>query len=500
MCRRSFLFSLGFLLAAVLLLSALSASIAQDGTISPTVSPLLETETSPEPLPQVIRLPFSDTFDSIQTWTPNGEWRFINDDAYDGGGWHVDGFQRNEVSTLEYSAMIDLTGTLSAQLIYRQKGLLPTSDLVAVDLSLNGGQSWFLVDDQIGVDSDWDLHVIDLTDYRSQVIRLRFRVSTGNTILDAAKTGMGYWIDNLTIQFVMLPPENAFAPIDIGPRTLMGLHLIVGAQKEPVIALATRLREIGWPLGTLKGTSGTEEILNAVARISPETIIVFRSLLTPFGQTDCPSATAPPSVEARDWMAGLQSYWAGIEADYFEIINECQLPIEWLVEFSIEAMRIANSQGQCLLLFSFGPGNPEIDQFAHLLPVYEYALQNPCQPGRYHGIALHAYGVEKSTLLSDSGIYLGLRHRMFYAQILPTLPEAIQIPVYLTEAGAGDGRSPFRCEDITRDVIQYTRQIEFDPYIRGFHLWTLGAKGEWINLTPCLDMIGDALENYYRGR
>jgi hypothetical protein len=160
-------------------------------------------------------------------------------------------------------------------------------------------------------------------------------------------------------------------------------------------------------------------------------------------------------------------------------------------------MQVAGSLGECLLLFSFSAGTPDPALFDQLLPVYQYALDNPCQPGRYHGIALHAYGVNKSTLMSESGINLGLRHRLFYSYVLPKLPSAIQIPVYLTEAGPGDGRTEFKCEDITRDVIQYTRELEYDPYIRGFHLWNVGPKNEWVDVTPCLSMIGDALVSYY---
>jgi len=280
----------------------------------------------------------------------------------------------------------------------------------------------------------------------------------------------------------------------------MGLHLTVGAQKEPVLELVKRLRAVGWPLGTIKGTTGTEDILNAVASISPETVIVYRSLVTPSGMVDCPNASVDPVSEARIWIGGLQSYWRGIQADFYEIMNECQPPIAWLVPFALEAMRLAGAQGQCLLLFSFGSGSPEPELFDQLLPVYEYALQNPCLSGRYHGIALHEYGMGKSTLVSESGIYYGFRHRLLYAHVLPQLPSAILLPVYLTEAGPGDGRTPFKCEDVTRDVILYTQQLEYDPYIRGFHLWNLGPKSEWIDVTPCLPMIGDALVSYYSWR
>ena len=88
---------------------------------------------------------------------------------------------------------------------------------------------------------------------------------------------------------------------------------------------------------------------------------------------------------------------------------------------------------------------------------------------------------------------------VYKRQVLQYRPEALLVPVYLTEAGPGDGRAPFTCEQITRDVIQYTRQLEYDPYVRGFHLWNVGP-GEWLDASDCVPMIRDALLAYYAGR
>jgi hypothetical protein len=170
-----------------------------------------------------------------------------------------------------------------------------------------------------------------------------------------------------------------------------------------------------------------------------------------------------------------------------------------MVPFTIEAMRIATQSGVCILVFSFATGMPDVNVYAQYLPVYQYALANPCQPGRTHGIALHAYGVNKQTLLSESGDYLGLRHRLFYQQLLPIWPDAAKIPVYLTEAGPGDGSTMYPCEDIARDVIQYTQQVEADPYIHSFDLWNFGRAAWWADFTPCLPTIADAVLRYYRG-
>jgi hypothetical protein len=491
------------------LMPALPPGAAQEITLIPSPtrrSPDSATPDSATPNPAsdplVIGLPFGESFNQNANWTSTGGWAYDDETAYDGGGWRLDGSQRQQISTLTSVHLLDLSGALGAQLFFRQRGRLPPSDLIAVDLSLDGGLSWVMVDQQIGLALlDWQPHTVDLATYRGQVITLRFRVLTGVDMPDDNTEPLVYQVDNLSIQYVEPPPE--FVAIYNGRRTLMGLHLIVGARREPIIELVRRLVMIGWPLGTVKGTSGTESILNEISILSPDTIIVYRSLLTPVGARDCPNTSNDPVAEAQVWIAGQLQTWSQVQADYYELMNECNPPMEWLAPFTIEAMRLMGERGQCLLVFSFATGNPEPGQFAQLLPVFEYALEHPCQPGRYHGVALHSYGFYPGTLVSESGLAFGFRHRMLMLPILQQKPEAIQIPVYITEAGAGDGRSRFRCEDITRDVIQYTAQLAYDPYVRGFHLWSAGPAGDnqtWFDVTPCLGMIGDALTSYYAGR
>jgi hypothetical protein len=474
----------------------------------------------------VAALPFSDTFDTTaDQWRADGAWRFDEADGYTGGGWTFDGAQANQISALEYTPFIDLHGDLGAQIMFRQRGSLPASDLIAVEISLDGGATWFIVDSQAGFGAaledrsentptppaeiapteepenadGWTLHQISLSDYRNQVIRLRFRAQTGVRLPGAAAQRIFYQIDNLSIQYVA--DATVLLPVFPGPRTLLGLHLIVGARPEPVIELAQRMVDAGWPLGTIKGTSGTETILAEVKRISPQTITVYRSLETPRGLVDCPDSSADPVAEARAWMSGLWGEWQHIGADYYEIMNECLPPTQWLVPFSIEAMRLASERGYCLLVFSFAVGNPEPEQYAQLLPVYDYALRNPCRPGWAHGIALHAYGAMPAMLLSDSGLYLGLRHRLYYADLLQQRPEAARLPVFITEAGPGDDTTSLDCATLAYDMIRYTQQIESDPYVAGFHLWNVGpADSRWVDVSGCLPTIGDALLRYYTAR
>lgn len=542
----------GGMILLVLLFPTLAITNAQDGTPSPdpiVTTPVPTFLPTQDPASVIARVPFTETFDTDQGWEAEGAWRYEPLQGETTGAWFVDSHQRETVSILTYQSSIDLNGVLNARLLYRQNGHLTSSDFVAAEISLDGGATWLLLDMQVGVDAAWDLQTVDLSKYRGQVVRLRFRVQTGRlpdevdenagyyddtegtykptptptvasptesateagadgaTVFDVPDAPVvqtvlygDYGIDNLTIQFFEVPQELAMLPLQVYRRTLMGLHLVVGAQGDPVISLAKRLNDIGWPLGTLKGTSGTESILNAVARSSPETVIVYRSLETPWGLVDCPNEHTDPVAEAQRWISGLQPYWDRVDADYYELMNECLPSAEWLTSFTIEAMRLAQLYSECLLVFSFPPGNPDPGYYQALWPVYEYALANPCQPGRYHGVALHAYGIERTRLVSETDTSIGLRHRLFYNDLIQSIPQSVYLDVYVTEMGQGDGATPFTCEDIARDVITYTRQLEHDPYVRGFHLWNLGLTQQFVDITECMPVISDALVTYYSAK
>ncbi|MBN1964602.1 MAG: hypothetical protein JW910_08140 [Anaerolineae bacterium] len=279
--------------------------------------------------------------------------------------------------------------------------------------------------------------------------------------------------------------------------TLMGLHLINGNSSREVLRLVRLLAQSGHPMGSVKGVSGAETVLNEIKAASPETVVIFRSLRNNERDQDCPSKDLAPEESARQWMAGLESQWSRVNADYYEIMNECSGPWDWMARFGIEAMRIANEQGRCLLLYSFAGGQPEPWEFDQLRPAFEYALANECQPGRTHGWALHAHSLADDVLVSESDVWIVFRHRIFYERLVKALPEAARLPVYVTEMGIGGGTIMPACNTITRDAIQYTYQLEGDPYVKGFHLWSVGSGAQWFDITPCLGQIGDSLLAYY---
>lgn len=282
--------------------------------------------------------------------------------------------------------------------------------------------------------------------------------------------------------------------------TLLGLHVLNERSSAEVLDFVRRMKQAGQPVGTMKGLNGTEAMLNEIEQISPETVTVYRSLITERGLTNCPielGQTPDPVATARDWYATFDPQWDAVNADYFEYMNECPAPLDWIAEFSLEMMKLANQDERCLLLFSFPGGNPDMDVFNQLLPALEYAAQNPCAPGRTHGIAMHAYSARDDELTSESDVWLVMRHRIVHERLQMLLPEAADLPVYITEFGIGGGTLMPACEAIIRDALQYTYQLEEDPYVKGVHLWNVGSGAQWYDITPCLPDLAEALLGYY---
>ena len=84
-----------------------------------------------------------------------------------------------------------------------------------------------------------------------------------------------------------------------------------------------------------------------------------------------------------------------------------------------------------------------------------------------------------------------------HERLLLSLPAAANLPVYITEMGIGGGTIMPGCGLIIRDALQYTYQLEEDPYVKGFHLWNVGSGAQWYDITSCLPDLADALIRYY---
>ncbi|MCC7448969.1 MAG: hypothetical protein IT324_16240, partial [Anaerolineae bacterium] len=159
----------------------------------------------------VIGMPYSDTFDGGAAWTANGTWQLDASTARQGQAWFANTVQRGQVSVLEQSAAIDLRTAVNPQITFWQKASLSAVDVVAVEITIDQGASWIVIDQQANLLTDWTQHAINLSAYKGQTIRLRFRVDATQK-LDATSTTVGYWIDELAV--AETPPA---APTQVVP-------------------------------------------------------------------------------------------------------------------------------------------------------------------------------------------------------------------------------------------------------------------------------------------
>jgi hypothetical protein len=161
--------------------------------VLPTLTPTAET--------LLAALPYADNFDTDAGWIANSAWTLNSDITRGGTAWFADNTQVGLISLLEQSMLIDLATASHPQLTFWQRSNLAANDIMAVDVSVDNGNSWTAFDQQVGLHTDWTMRTVDLTVYQGQVIRLRFRLQTmGGAIADAGTTG--YWIDELIIQDV----------------------------------------------------------------------------------------------------------------------------------------------------------------------------------------------------------------------------------------------------------------------------------------------------------
>lgn len=130
-------------------------------------------------------------------WTANGNW--TTQAAYQGMGWFGSSATRGSSNTLNAEYLIDLGTAINPQLRFWQKTVLSSGDVMGVDVSTDDGANWMPLDAQIGIVSDWVQRTVDLSLYRGQVIRLRFRLDSFGAAA-ANEMSAGWWIDELAVQ------------------------------------------------------------------------------------------------------------------------------------------------------------------------------------------------------------------------------------------------------------------------------------------------------------
>jgi hypothetical protein len=152
--------------------------------LTPTVTPL--------PFP----LPWLQSFDTAQGWTVEGAWR-SEVSGWQGTAWFADSQLRAQRSTLTAETWLDLRLAIAPVLTFWEREQLSGSDRVAVDLAIQGGD-WLTLTERGGIASDWTQQTIDLSAFRGQIVRLRFRLESGPALSEGEQT-VGWWVDELRV-------------------------------------------------------------------------------------------------------------------------------------------------------------------------------------------------------------------------------------------------------------------------------------------------------------
>jgi hypothetical protein len=181
-------------------------------TMEPTVVPtegvptVVPSTSTPEPTatPIPVTLPVATSFDSLAGWTAVGAWA-LDPAGYTGTSVFVSSATRGLGHILTLDTPIDLHASFYPHLSFWQRGQTSTADLVSVDISTDGGQSWTLVDLSSRITADWTAVDLDLTPFVGQVVSLRFHLDATQPLPDGG-TSVGIWIDDLTVQEVQPAP------------------------------------------------------------------------------------------------------------------------------------------------------------------------------------------------------------------------------------------------------------------------------------------------------
>jgi immune inhibitor A len=198
--------------------------VTPDPTVTPTPEPTEPGITTATPEPPVepptptptdivptVMLPVMDSCEMANNWQVNGVWNLVAEQGYRGGAWLADSTIRDQSSALVLLTLIDLRVAQQPELRYWQRLDLSSRDLIAVDLSVDSGQTWLPTNQQAGQMADWHEQALDLSPYRGFAVMLRFRLETSGQVLEGERTN-GWWVDELVIQEAMPVPTPTVVP------------------------------------------------------------------------------------------------------------------------------------------------------------------------------------------------------------------------------------------------------------------------------------------------
>jgi hypothetical protein len=232
--------------------------------------------------------------------------------------------------------------------------------------------------------------------------------------------------------------------------------------------------EAGSPIGIVYSVN--ENISGDITQHSPSTKWVYRYQTEEFSRLPDGFFEGDPVKNATEWLTKtkdsrkrtLIQNWKLNQADWFDPLNEPvpDIPVkaQWLNQWMLKALEIANDNGFRLALFSMPTGGPPIDMWQLLVP----ALQRGKELGAI--LSLHAYWETDQPETEEDN---ALRHRKIYA----TLPDDAQLPLVMSEASPGNGYDVgWRGQAWVDNMARYDAELMKDAYVLGACGFQLGGQ------------------------
>lgn len=283
-------------------------------------------------------------------------------------------------------------------------------------------------------------------------------------------------------------PWNLAPPEPIARPFLDGFHSLAGEGAGVLLApdVVSRYK-------LLKCLDGGFALCEQAKAANPEMLTIYRTF-----QHDCPPLWVYTSPESW-WSMIAPSLPSG--ADYYEIQNECDPPIEYVAlwaEFSIQmALIIERERGAALLAFSSGPGNPDFPYWRAMWAYVDWTQSHgPAPNGLYHGIATHSSAYAPASVILEPGSWINNPYIAGREKIVCDLATANNYGVscagltwILTEAGVTDGyqgnKQLFSCEQKAAAYKETARRKQADG-VTGFTWWSVGLIGRWTSDHDCV--------------
>jgi len=174
-------------------LTSVETASIDGGTASLNLNQFLNTQ-------QPVRLPYVPEMEDETVWQISGTWDLSRFAGRSTWTWVVDAVPRQQESILEFIFPLDLGNRPGAQLSFEQRIQLAGTDTFTIEVLPQNATQWLVVDSQTAASSDWQLHTVDLSAYRGQIIRLRARLLTGDE-LARGEISTAVWLDSFLLDY-----------------------------------------------------------------------------------------------------------------------------------------------------------------------------------------------------------------------------------------------------------------------------------------------------------